>query len=54
VIVSAAVGLVIGQRSTDEQTLDQLLQLRRQRDELARRRREDRQQGRRRPARDDL
>jgi lysylphosphatidylglycerol synthetase-like protein (DUF2156 family) len=54
VIVSAAVGLVIGQRSTDEQTLDQLLQLRRQREELARRRREDRQQGRRRPARDDL
>ena len=50
VIVSAAVGLVIGQRSADEQTLDQLLQQRRQREELARRRRADREQGRRRPA----
>jgi hypothetical protein len=53
VIVSAAVGLVIGRRSADEQTLDQLLQLRRHREELARRRREDREQGRRRPARND-
>jgi hypothetical protein len=53
VLVSAAVGLVIGQRSADEQTLDQVLQQRRQREELARRRREDREQGRRRPARDD-
>ena len=53
VIITAAMGLVIGRRSTDEQTLDQYLQLRRQREELARRRREDREQGRRRPARND-
>jgi hypothetical protein len=53
VVVTAALGLVIGRRSTDEQTLDQYLQQRRQREELARRRREDREQGRRRPARND-
>ncbi len=53
VIVAAAVGLLIGRRSGDEQTLDQLREQRRQREELARRRREDREQGRRRPARND-
>jgi hypothetical protein len=53
VLASAGVGLVIGRRSGDEQTLDQRLQLRREREELARRRREDREQGRRRPARND-
>jgi hypothetical protein len=53
VVVTVAATLVIGRRSADEQTLDQLLQLRRQREELARRRREDREQGRRRPARND-
>ena len=53
VIVAAAVGLLLGRRSGDEQTLDQLREQRRQREELARRRREDREQGRRRPARSD-
>ncbi len=53
VLVSAAVGLVIGRRSADEQTLDEHLKQRREREALARRRREDREQGRRRPARSD-
>jgi hypothetical protein len=53
VLVSAAVGLVIGRRSEDEQTLDEYLKQRRDREALARRRREDREQGRRRPARSD-
>jgi lysylphosphatidylglycerol synthetase-like protein (DUF2156 family) len=53
VLVSAAVGLVIGRRSEDEQTLDEHLKQRRDREALARRRREDREQGRRRPARND-
>jgi hypothetical protein len=53
VLVTLGASLVIGRRSADEQTLDQLLQLRRQREELAKRRREDRQQGRRRPAGND-
>src|SRR5579862_9236380 len=41
VAVTVGASLVIGRRSADEQTLDQLLQQRRQREELARRRRED-------------
>jgi hypothetical protein len=51
VVVAVTIGaaLVIGRRSADEQTLDQLLEQRRQREELARRRRLDREQGRRRP-----
>src|SRR5579864_7030023 len=55
VLVAVTVGaaLVIGRRSTDEQTLDQRMQQRREREELARRRREDREQGRRRTARND-
>jgi hypothetical protein len=53
VLVSAAAGLVIGRRSADEQTLDEHLKQRRDREALARRRREDREQGRRRPARND-
>jgi hypothetical protein len=53
VLVSAGVGLVIGRRSADEQTLDEHLRQRREREALARRRREDREQGRRRPARSD-
>jgi hypothetical protein len=53
VLVSAAVGLVIGRRSADEQTLDEHLKQKRDREALARRRREDREQGRRRPARND-
>jgi hypothetical protein len=53
VLVSAAVGLVIGRRSEDEQTLDEHLKQKREREALARRRREDREQGRRRPARND-
>jgi lysylphosphatidylglycerol synthetase-like protein (DUF2156 family) len=53
VLVSAAVGLVIGRRSGDEQTLDEYLKQRREREALARRRREDREQGRRRPVRND-
>ncbi len=48
VVATAGVGLVIGRRSPDEHTLDQLLQLRREREEIARRRRQDREQGRRR------
>jgi hypothetical protein len=51
--MSAAVGLVIGRRSEDEQTLDEHLKQKREREALARRRREDREQGRRRPARND-
>lgn len=53
VVVSAAAGIVIGRRSEDEQTLDEHLRQRREREALARRRREDREQGRRRPARND-
>jgi lysylphosphatidylglycerol synthetase-like protein (DUF2156 family) len=53
VLVSAAVGLVIGRRSEDEQTLDEHIKQKREREALARRRREDREQGRRRPARND-
>jgi lysylphosphatidylglycerol synthetase-like protein (DUF2156 family) len=53
VLASAGVGLVIGRRSADEQTLDEHLKQRREREALARRRREDREQGRRRPARGD-
>jgi len=53
VVVSAASGLVIGRRSEDEQTLDEHLKQKREREALARRRREDREQGRRRPARSD-
>jgi hypothetical protein len=54
VVVTVAAGLVIGRRSADEQTLDQLIQSRREREERARRRRGDREQGRRRPAKEDL
>jgi hypothetical protein len=53
VVVTIGAALVIGRRSADEQTLDQLLAQRRQREELALRRRQDREQGRRRPARND-
>jgi hypothetical protein len=53
VVVTVGAGLVIGQRSADEQTLDQHLQSRREREERARRRRDDREQGRRRPAKGD-
>src|ERR1700722_4842287 len=55
VVVVATIGaaLVIGRRSADEQTFDQMLEQRRQREELSRRRRLDREQGRRRPARND-
>jgi lysylphosphatidylglycerol synthetase-like protein (DUF2156 family) len=55
VVVAVTIGaaLVIGRRSADEQTYDQMLEQRRQREELSRRRRLDREQGRRRPARDD-
>ena len=53
VLVTLGASLVIGRRSADEQTLDQRLQQRREREELARRRREDRLQGRRRPAGND-
>jgi hypothetical protein len=52
-VVTVGAALVIGQRSADEQTLDQMLEQRRQREELARRRRVDREQGRRRPAGND-
>ena len=53
VAVTVGVGLVIGRRSADEQTLDQHLQSKREREERARRRRDDREQGRRRPAKGD-
>src|SRR4029077_7794548 len=53
VAVTLGAGLVVGRRSGDEQSLDQLLQQRRQREELGRRGGADRAQGRRRPARDD-
>jgi hypothetical protein len=53
VLVTVGASLVIGRRSADEHTLDQRIHLRREREELARRRREDRQQGRRRPAGND-
>jgi NADH:ubiquinone oxidoreductase subunit 6 (subunit J) len=53
VVVTIGAALVIGRRSADEQTLDQVLAQRRQREELALRRRQDREQGRRRPARND-
>ncbi|HEY6469110.1 MAG TPA: hypothetical protein VI434_05030 [Candidatus Dormibacteraeota bacterium] len=53
IAVTVAAGLVIGRRSSDEQTLDQHLKARRERDERARRRRDDRQAGRRRPAKED-
>ena len=53
IAVTVAAGLVIGRRSSDEQTLDQHLQARREREERARRRRDDRQAGRRRPAKED-
>ena len=53
VVLTIGAVLVIGRRSADEQTLDQLLAHRRQREELALRRRQDREQGRRRPARND-
>ncbi|MHB8489647.1 MAG: hypothetical protein ACYDCS_10645 [Candidatus Dormibacteria bacterium] len=53
VAAAALVGLLLGRRSADEQSLDQALEQRRQREDLARRRREDREQGRRRPARND-
>ncbi len=55
VVLAVTIGaaLVIGRRSADEQTYDQMLEQRRQREELTRRRRLDREQGRRRPARDD-
>ncbi len=51
VVVTIGAALVIGRRSGDEQTFDQMLEQRRQREELSRRRRLDREQGRRRPAR---
>jgi hypothetical protein len=54
VVITVAVGSVIGRRSADEQTLDQLMQARREREERARRRRDDREQGRRRPAKEEL
>jgi NADH:ubiquinone oxidoreductase subunit 6 (subunit J) len=50
VVVTIGAALVIGRPSADEQTLDQMLEQRRQREDLARRRRVDREQGRRRPA----
>jgi hypothetical protein len=53
VVVTIGAALVIGRRSADEQTYDQMLEQRRQREELSRRRRLDREQGRRRPARND-
>jgi len=53
VIVTIGAALIIGRRSADEHTLDQMLEQRRQRDELSRRRRLDREQGRRRPAGND-
>ncbi len=53
VIVTGAVGLVIGRRSADEQTLDQYLAAKREREQRARRRRDDREQGRRRAAKVD-
>ncbi len=55
VVVAVTIGaaLVIGRRSADEQTFDQMLEQRRQREELSRRRRLDREQGRRRRARND-
>jgi hypothetical protein len=53
VAITIAAGLVIGRRSADEQTLDQHLQSKREREERARRRRDDREQGRRRPTRGD-
>jgi hypothetical protein len=53
IAVTVAAGLVIGRRSGDEQTLDQHLQARREREERARRRRADRQAGRQRPAKGD-
>ena len=53
VIVTVGAGLVIGRRSTDEQTLDQHLAAKREREERARRRRDDREQGRRRAAKVD-
>jgi hypothetical protein len=53
VVVTIGAALVIGGRSADEQTFDQMLEQRRQREELTRRRRLDREQGRRRPARND-
>lgn len=53
VVITICAGLVIGRRSTDEQSLDQYLQSKRDREERARRRRDDREQGRRRPTRGD-
>jgi hypothetical protein len=53
VVVTIGAALTIGRRSADEQTLDQVLAQRRQREELALRRRQDREQGRRRPVRND-
>jgi hypothetical protein len=53
VVVTIGAALVIGRPSADEQTLDQMLEQRRQREDLARRRRVDREQGRRRPAGND-
>jgi hypothetical protein len=53
VAVTVRAALVIGRRSADEQTFDQMLEQRRQREELSRRRRLDREQGRRRSARND-
>ena len=53
VAITIGAGLVIGRRSADEQTLDQYLQSKREREERARRRRDDREQGRRRPTRED-
>jgi hypothetical protein len=53
VAITIGAGLVIGRRSADEQTLDQYLQSKREREERARRRRDDREQGRRRPMRGD-
>jgi hypothetical protein len=53
IAVTVAAGLVIGRRSSDEQTLDQHRRARREREERARRRRDDRQAGRRRPAKED-
>ena len=51
VVITVGAGLVIGRRSADEQTLDQYLQSKREREERARRRRDDREQGRRRATR---
>lgn len=48
IVVTVAAGLVIGRRSADEHALDRHIETQREREERARKRREDREQGRRR------